>query len=132
MKLVIGGAFQGKIEFAQKTYCIADGWVNGAECSWEDIISCKGVFAFHEFIRKLLLESENLTDMQHRAEQMADELYARNPQIVVVSNELGYGVVPMDKTDRAWRELTGRFCTRLAEHSEEVTRVICGLGMKLK
>ena len=29
---------------------------------------------------------------------------------VVISNEIGYGIVPMDKFERRYRELTGRIC----------------------
>lgn len=132
MKLVIGGAFQGKKAYAEKTYGLVDGWADGAACDWETVLSCKGVYAFHELLKKLLLEAEDLTSLQHRAEQMADALFEQNPEIVVVSNELGYGVVPMDRMDRAWREFVGRFCTRLAGHADEVTRVVCGIGMQLK
>ena len=49
-----------------------------------------------------------------------------------MTNELGYGIVPIDPFDRSWRELTGRICTELAEHADEVTRVVCGIPVVLK
>lgn len=52
--------------------------------------------------------------------------------MVVVTNELGCGIVPMDPADREYRETVGRICTCLAARSEEVVRVICGVGMVLK
>ena len=38
----------------------------------------------------------------------------KNPDLVLISNELGYGVVPMDVFDRNYRETTGRVCTEIA------------------
>ena len=49
-----------------------------------------------------------------------------------MTNELGYGVVPVDAFDRLWREKTGRICTELAGKAEEVHRVVCGIGMVIK
>ena len=48
------------------------------------------------------------------------------------ANELGYGVVPIDKFDREYRETTGRVCTRLAKKSKSVVRIICGMECVLK
>lgn len=52
--------------------------------------------------------------------------------IVVVSQEVGYGVVPMDAFDRKYREAVGRVCTGLASKSKKVTRVVCGIGTVIK
>ena len=55
-----------------------------------------------------------------------------NPRLLLISNELGYGVVPMDAFDRTYRETTGRICTYLAKESQTVIRVVCGMGMVIK
>ena len=57
---------------------------------------------------------------------------AENPEICIVTNELGYGVVPIEPFDRKWREKTGRICTELAAKADSVTRVVCGIGILLK
>ena len=51
---------------------------------------------------------------------------------VVTSDEVGYGVVPMDAGERAWREAVGRGLCRIAQASERVTRVCCGIGVVIK
>ena len=56
----------------------------------------------------------------------------KNGQAVIVCNELGCGIVPAVSSDRMWRELTGTACQRLAEQSDEVFRVVCGLPQRLK
>lgn len=63
---------------------------------------------------------------------LAEKIQERNPDLIVISNELGYGVVPIDAFDRKYRESTGRLCTQLAAKSRQVIRVVCGLGMVIK
>ena len=124
MKLIIGGAFQGKKAFA-KTLCPEVCFIDGAKCSAEDIFSCRGIYHFHEYIRNRLREGVD-------CQKLGEELIKNNPSMVVVTNELGCGVVPVDAFDREYRERTGRVCTVLAASSEEVYRVICGVGLKIK
>ena len=56
----------------------------------------------------------------------------RRPDAVILCDEVGCGVVPMDRTDREWRERVGRTCCYLAERAERVIRVYCGIPMVLK
>ena len=50
----------------------------------------------------------------------------------VVCREVGCGVVPMDRADRDRREAVGRLCCALAEQTQAVYRVNCGIPMRLK
>ena len=56
----------------------------------------------------------------------------RRPDAVILCDEVGCGVVPMDRADREWRERVGRTCCYLAERAERVIRVYCGIPMVLK
>ncbi|MCD7744247.1 MAG: bifunctional adenosylcobinamide kinase/adenosylcobinamide-phosphate guanylyltransferase [Lachnospiraceae bacterium] len=143
MKLVIGGAFQGKLEFVQKTYRISEGWIDGRECKLDEITQCSGINNFQDYIRRMLTTerespcaffegTNSLTALEQQAEAFADWLYANNPNLIIVSNELGYGIVPMKKQDRIWRETVGRVCTCIAARADEVVRVVCGIGTWLK
>ena len=51
---------------------------------------------------------------------------------IVITQEVGCGLVPIAPEDRIWREAVGRVNCRLAEYAETVERVCCGLGMTLK
>lgn len=124
MKLIIGGAFQGKKTFAY-TLCPEVSFIDGAKCAAEDIFSCGGIYHFHEYIRNRLREGMD-------CHKLGEELTEKNPSLVVVTNELGCGVVPVDAFDREYRERTGRVCTVLAAASDEVYRVICGVGLRIK
>ena len=124
MRMIIGGAFQGKMEYAQKE---SPGirWVDGAACSEEELLQCEGVYHFHLYIRKSMEKYEEMR-------LFADRIIRENPQIVIITDEIGYGLVPIDAFERRYREETGRICTRLAAFSERVDRVVCGIGLPIK
>ena len=51
---------------------------------------------------------------------------------MITSDEVGLGIVPLDRKVREWREATGRALCRIAAEADEVYRVSCGIGMKIK
>ena len=124
MEMVIGGAFQGKVALAEKMYP-GISWVRGNEISREELFSARGVVGFHEFIKKEMEEGSSV-------EALAEELIRKNPEVILVSDEVGYGVVPVDAFQRASREAVGRTGTKLASFSRKVTRVVCGIGTVIK
>ena len=93
MKMIIGGAYQGQLAWAKAHFPeIADeDWIDGKECKETDIFTCKGICNFHEYIR-------NVKEEQRAT--LADKLIHQNPGIVLVSDEIGYGLVPIDEVLR--------------------------------
>lgn len=124
MKMIIGGAFQGKERYAKEHFPNIN-WKNGKDTSVEELLYCDGILGFHEFIRKEMRNEQDIS-------VLAEEIIKNNPNIIIVSNEVGYGVVPMDKFERIYREQVGRICTKLAGASDEVIRVVCGIGTVIK
>ena len=78
------------------------------------------------------LQTDHALQLEYEADKFVKTLLKKNPEIIIVTNELGCGVVPVERKDRIWRETTGRVCICLAQAADEVIRVICGMGMKLK
>lgn len=114
MVLIIGGTAQGKLDFARRELGVAawsDGAIGGENC----------IYNLHLALRQ-----------QPEADAALEAWLEAHPEGVVICGEVGCGVVPMDREERAWRERVGRTCCRLAERASAVYRVTCGLGARLK
>ena len=57
---------------------------------------------------------------------------SRYKDTIVIADEIGNGIVPLDAFEREYREQTGRAEILLAKKADEVVRVICGIGQKIK
>lgn len=126
MKLIVGGSCQGKQKAAQEEYPEIE-WCDGAVCSMDAIYSCQGIYHFEAFIRRRLKENPDL-----EAETFVSSLAEKNPKLVLISDIVGCGLVPVDVFERLYREQTGRICTCIARRAEEVLYVICGRKIWLK
>lgn len=126
MKLIIGGAFQGKKAYASQRYHLKqEDWKDGETCKKEELYTAMAVCNFHILLRRMLQGGENIS-------QIPERLREQNPNLILVTDEVGYGIVPMEREEREWREGCGRVCTAFAAQSDEVIRVCCGIGKKLK
>ncbi len=56
----------------------------------------------------------------------------KNKNVILVSNELGMGVVPSTKVGREFRDIAGRVNQYLAKKADEVYITIAGLPVELK
>ena len=124
MEMIIGGAYQGKAAYAKAQFPDVD-WKFGGEITEEELLKAAGVLGLQEYIRKALKAGEDLTGL-------AEKLAQQDPDVILVSEEVGYGIVPADAFERQYREAVGRVCTALAAKSRRVTRVVCGIGTVLK
>lgn len=143
MRMVIGGAYQGKMEYAAGKYPEIQ-WIDGAECGMEDVYSCEGIFHFEEYIRRMLKKCDkaggkkedlpvlDMESIEEVSQNLVRKLIEKNPEIVIVSREIGYGLVPIDEFERKYREAVGRICTGLAAYSKKVDRVVCGIAAAIK
>lgn len=125
LRLIIGGAFQGKRSYAKEKYP-GIAWINGENCLPGEIDTCRGIYHFERYIRRLME-----TDMTS-VHGLAKRIIQNNPDLVIICDEIGYGLVPVDAFERNYREQTGRICTELAEAAVEVERVVCGIGTRIK
>ena len=125
MELIIGGAFQGKTAFAKENFDISDA----------DIFVCEKNSA-PEFDKKCIshIEKFSFWCIEHGIEP-ADYFFEHAENIeekIIISDDISCGVVPIDKTERAWREANGRLLIKLSEKSEQVYRIFCGISQRLK
>ncbi|MBS5984067.1 bifunctional adenosylcobinamide kinase/adenosylcobinamide-phosphate guanylyltransferase [Clostridium butyricum] len=134
MIFIIGGENQGKLEYL----------FNISTFKKEDVVDCLKVdelkaeeilmsnkpviYNFNNLIKELLVVYDDEEKVKENIKRMIKE----NRKAVIISNEIGYGIVPIDKFERRYRELTGRICCEVAKESKEVHRVICGIGTIIK
>lgn len=109
MHLIIGGKGQGKLRYALSLG-----------------------FAEEDVARALPTNKPILYGLQTLTREDPTLTAADIPDCIVICDELGCGVVPMDFEDRAWRERTGRLLSDLAAKATRVDRVFCGIPMRLK
>lgn len=53
-------------------------------------------------------------------------------KVVLVTNEVGMGIVPENRLARHFRDIAGRVNQRLAAAADEVWLVVSGIGVKIK
>lgn len=65
--------------------------------------------------------------------QALTELLPRLPgRIILVSNEVGWGIVPLGALTRAWMDEAGRLNQRVAAACDRVSLVVAGLALEMK
>ena len=126
MIFVTGGCFQGKQQWVLQNcqvqpFRVAD----GAVCSMEAIKSAGVLDHFHLLVRRWMQAGKIPADE-------TEKILSDNPDIVIITDEIGRGIVPLDVKEREWREVHGRICCQLAGRADAVFRVIAGIGQKIK
>jgi adenosyl cobinamide kinase/adenosyl cobinamide phosphate guanylyltransferase len=114
MVLVIGGLASGKRAYVKQAFGFSDGDMADAVLDTRPVVFNVQDIVFsgaHPY--PVLLET--LLEKQ-----------------VVICNEVGSGVVPIDKAERAAREAAGRLCVALAEKAEKVIRLYSGIPSIIK
>ena len=132
MKLVIGGCFQGKLDYVLNEYKLTESYISENELPSEALLKKVEnqkkrmvLNHFHIWMRNRMLQGGN-------PEQEIMDFVKQHSDMIVISDEIGNGIVPVDAFEREYRERTGRILVRLAEEADEVVRVICGIGQKIK
>ena len=163
MVLIIGGAWQGKTEFAKRLLQIEDADICNIErqqektdadiCNVErqqektdaDVCRVKrktsavennpALRGIPDSIRAIA-HYEQWIRMQYEAKaDPVEELHRllnRNSAVCLIADEVGRGVVPINRRERAARDVIGRTLVEAAKMAEQVYRVTCGIGERIK
>jgi alpha-ribazole phosphatase len=125
MRLVIGGAFQGKTEYVKRQYHIED--------------RCQCINGLHKIIKEMLEDLQEKKPETQKEQSYVNyiteyflDLCRQNPDLILICDEVGNGIVPMEKAERDWRECVGRVLCVLAREADSVERVQCGIPRILK
>ena len=86
-----------------------------------------------------IVENSNSDEINYRDKEkiIMDEMKiivssSKNKNVILVSNELGMGVVPSNRLGREFRDIAGRVNQYLAKKADEVYITIAGLPVELK
>lgn len=124
MILIIGGAYQGKRDFAKTAFHLKD----------EAIFTCQG--SEIDFSAPCIDHLEEFTlACVREGKDACGILKAHMPQLkdtVLICQDIFCGVVPMEADYRAWRNVTGQLCQYLSREANRVSRIFCGLEQRLK
>lgn len=80
----------------------------------------------------MFLENSNEAEVFQRIDHLVMTLAQSKNPIVVVSNEVGQGIVPADGLSRNYRDWLGLMNQRIAAYAETVVWVIAGVPVDLK
>ena len=126
MILVFGGAYQGKLDFA----------VNLNDGKAEDVARLNESEQIIDFSKTVIYGLEDFVLGCTKAGIEAKEYLMQHEDefanCIFVGTDVSQGLVPMDATERAFREMIGRTMLYLAARADSVYRVFCGLGTKIK
>ena len=135
MRLVTGGAWQGKREWIEARIKIWTGRekedalvADGDSAAYPLAENAQVVLNFHRFVRRLTEEGKNEEEILKFALSVSE----KNPGAIISMDQVGCGVVPVDSLERRYRERVGRVGQLLAAKSEEVYVVTAGLGRRIK
>ncbi|MCR4713913.1 MAG: bifunctional adenosylcobinamide kinase/adenosylcobinamide-phosphate guanylyltransferase [Treponemataceae bacterium] len=151
MELILGGYAQGKLDFAKSCYpdavvfddinyrellssddscgSVAGGLSGDAESVGDIGEKCTKIWNhFNISVKKMLELSKNDDEVR----ELIQKSIVFHKNLVIISDEIGCGIVPMNADDRHFREFIGRIQCFLAEKAERVFRVVCGIPQRIK
>lgn len=110
MELYIGGYKQGKLNYVLTKHPNADNRI---------------VNDLHLWIRDIMNQGQD-------AKTVIMSYIDKNPDCILICDEIGNGIVPVDAFERQYREQVGRILVEVAKRADRVERVTCGLGQRIK
>ena len=120
MELIIGGAFQGKKEYAVEHFGLEEAEIFTCTEEDEPDLTARCIDHLERYLRGCALRD---------TEPVSPDAFRRDA--ILICEDITGGIVPVSAGDRKWRELTGRYLQRVVKTGAEVTRVFCGLAQKL-
>jgi len=126
MILVIGGAYQGKLAYAQERFSLTD--TDVFFCNDVDSAIPQNKRIINELDKWILALLRADKDVQEQTKQFVE----KHGDSIVICNDISSGVVPTKALFREWREAVGRSLSEMARGSDEVIRLFCGIPTRIK
>ena len=124
MVLIIGGSYQGKLDFTKTAFTLSE----------DDIFTCSS--SEIDFSKRCINSIEEFSLASIRCGTDPSEYFNVHKDdwkdSILICEDIFCGVVPMGAEMRAWRQATGRLCQYLSREAAQVSRIFCGLEQRLK
>ena len=129
---ITGGSYQGKREWALNYWKeinhvaeISEDAVwngeNGLPESWEGICILDKL---HQLVRRYLEQEKDPRELA--------VLLAEKKDLIIITDEVGCGLVPLTEFERNWRDGAGRIGCEIAAASHEVYRMTSGIAQRIR
>ncbi|MEJ2657279.1 MAG: bifunctional adenosylcobinamide kinase/adenosylcobinamide-phosphate guanylyltransferase [Desulfobacterales bacterium] len=84
------------------------------------------------WINNLVMKDENPANIDTHIQNLIRSLEKSECPVVLVSNEVGCGIVPENELARRFRDITGFSNQKLAECADRVIWMVAGIPVKIK
>jgi adenosylcobinamide kinase/adenosylcobinamide-phosphate guanylyltransferase len=136
VEVYIGGYAQGKLDYVLQKHPeiaagadakdAADAVLDGAVCAPDCRPEGHRILDhYHLLVRRQMEEGIDPREWMER-------LLTACPDMILISDEIGNGIVPAEPFERKWREMTGRLLCTAAQKADRVERIFCGMGQRIK
>ena len=125
MVFIFGGRNQGKLRYAKQLFGEQLTVCDLKSCSLQEALSADILINIQEIIKKLLILKVN------PSAYFKENIQAFEGKIII-GDEIGCGIVPIDALEREWRDETGWVYQFLASRAKRVDRVWSGIGQIIK
>lgn len=107
--------------------------LRAVEGQWDTILfDCLTLYATNLLLEREAESPDPEVVLAEDLHDLAEYLVAEWPRSVVVTNEVGSGIVPMDRLSRLFRDLQGRANQLFAAKADEVYFCVSGIPLKIK
>ena len=106
MEVYFGGAYQGKLDYvcSKKNMSVV---ADGADCNIEDLENAEILNHMHLLIKRYVKEGKS-------TDTLIDSLYDINLEIIIICDEVGSGIVPLEKrTEYTGKQSDAYFAVQL-------------------
>jgi adenosylcobinamide kinase/adenosylcobinamide-phosphate guanylyltransferase len=84
------------------------------------------------WMNNLLMKNEDIHRAEGQITELTHAIKAADGPVVLVSNEVGTGIVPENKLARAYRDLIGTLNQAVAKSADTVVWVVAGIAVTIK
>ena len=126
MVLVIGGAYQGKLDYVKEKFDIKDSDIyfcndENTQIDFDKKVIC----GIHKFVLAMIKNNKQpILYIQQNIDKFKDK--------IIICDDISCGVVPIDYEKRMLREQIGHCLSIFSKNSDKVVRLFCGIPTKLK